>query len=142
MKLAIAMLAKEDALHDAPGASHAPREIQVAVVVWEGLTNREIDRFIGTSEEVMKIQLRSTFDKPGVCRRLELAMDVASDGGKSWKVKPGAPPRVLICGSRRLGVFRHGDFFTARTLRQNRCLRKPDSGGPLRGLGFLRASAW
>ena len=66
------MLAKEDALHDAPGASHAPREIQVAVVVWEGLTNREIDRFIGTSEEVMKIQLRSTFDKPGVCRRLEL----------------------------------------------------------------------
>jgi DNA-binding CsgD family transcriptional regulator len=92
VKLAIAMLAKEDALHDAPGASHAPREIQVAVVVWEGLTNREIDRFIGTSEEMMKIQLRSTFDKPGVCRRLELAMDVASDGGKSWKVKPGAPP--------------------------------------------------
>ncbi|MFZ1157045.1 MAG: LuxR C-terminal-related transcriptional regulator [Candidatus Sulfotelmatobacter sp.] len=26
-----------------------PREIQVAVLVWEGLTNREIGRIIGTS---------------------------------------------------------------------------------------------
>jgi DNA-binding CsgD family transcriptional regulator len=38
------------------------------------LTDREIGRIIGTSEEVMKIQLRSAFDKLGVWSRLELAM--------------------------------------------------------------------
>jgi DNA-binding NarL/FixJ family response regulator len=68
-----------------------PREIQVAVLVWEGLTNREIGRIIGTSEQVIKNHLRSTFDKLGVWSRLELAMYVASHGGKSWNTKPGAP---------------------------------------------------
>jgi DNA-binding NarL/FixJ family response regulator len=68
-----------------------PREIQVAVLVWEGLTNREIGRIIGTSEQVIKNHLRSTFDKLGVWSRLELAMYVASHGGKSWNAKPGAP---------------------------------------------------
>jgi DNA-binding NarL/FixJ family response regulator len=67
-----------------------PREIQVAVLVWEGLTNREIGRIIGTSEQVIKNHLRSTFDKLGVWSRLELAMYVASHGGKSWNAKPGA----------------------------------------------------
>ena len=69
-----------------------PREIQVAVLVWEGLTNREIGRIIGTSEQVIKNHLRSTFDKLGVWSRLELAMYVASHGGKSWNAKPDAPP--------------------------------------------------
>jgi len=69
-----------------------PREIQVAVLVWEGLTNREIGRIIGTSEQVIKNHLRSTFDKLGVWSRLELAMYVASHGGKSWNAKPGASP--------------------------------------------------
>jgi DNA-binding NarL/FixJ family response regulator len=68
-----------------------PREIQVAVLVWEGLTNREIGRIIGTSEQVIKNHLRSTFDKLGVWSRLELAMYVASHGGKSWNAKPGTP---------------------------------------------------
>jgi DNA-binding NarL/FixJ family response regulator len=68
-----------------------PREIQVAVLVWEGLTNREIGRIIGTSEQVIKNHLRSTFDKLGVWSRLELAMYVASHGGKSWNAKPAAP---------------------------------------------------
>lgn len=67
-----------------------PREIQVAVLVWEGLTNREIGRIIGTSEQVIKNHLRSTFDKLGVWSRLELAMYVAGHGGKSWNAKPGA----------------------------------------------------
>ncbi|MFZ1157046.1 MAG: hypothetical protein WAO10_04665 [Candidatus Sulfotelmatobacter sp.] len=35
--------------------------------------------------------MRSTFDKLGVWSRLELAMYVASHGGKSWNAKPGAP---------------------------------------------------
>jgi DNA-binding NarL/FixJ family response regulator len=62
-----------------------PKEIQVATLVWEGLTNREIGRIIGTSEQVIKNHLRSTFDKLGVWSRLELAMYVASHGGKNWQ---------------------------------------------------------
>ena len=61
-----------------------PKEIQVATLVWEGLTNREIGRLMGTSEQVIKNHLRSTFDKLGVWSRLELAMYVASHGGKNW----------------------------------------------------------
>lgn len=61
-----------------------PKEIQIAILVWEGLTNREISRIIGTTEQVIKNHLRSTFDKLGVWSRLELAMYVASHGGKNW----------------------------------------------------------
>ena len=68
-----------------------PREIQVAVLVWEGLTNREIGRIIGTSEQVIKNHLRTTFDKLGVWSRLELAMYVASHGGKNWLEEPQRP---------------------------------------------------
>jgi len=60
------------------------KEIQIAILVWEGLTNREIGRIIGTSEQVIKNHLRSIFDKLGVWSRLELAMYVASHGGKNW----------------------------------------------------------
>jgi DNA-binding NarL/FixJ family response regulator len=61
-----------------------PKEIQIALLVWEGLTNREIGKIVGTSEQVIKNHLRSTFDKIGVWSRLELAMYVASHGGKNW----------------------------------------------------------
>jgi len=61
-----------------------PKEIQIAILVWEGMTNREIGRIIGTSEQVIKNHLRSIFDKLGVWSRLELAMYVAAHGGKSW----------------------------------------------------------
>jgi len=61
-----------------------PKEVQVAILVWEGLTNREIGKIIGTSEQVIKNHLRSTFDKLGVWSRLELAMYVASHGGRNW----------------------------------------------------------
>ena len=61
-----------------------PKEIQVATLVWEGLTNREIGRIMSTTEQVVKNHLRSTFDKLGVWSRLELAMYVASHGGKNW----------------------------------------------------------
>lgn len=60
------------------------REIQIAILVWEGLTNREISRIVGTTEQVIKNHLRNTFDKLGVWSRLELAMYVASHGGKDW----------------------------------------------------------
>jgi DNA-binding NarL/FixJ family response regulator len=39
------------------------KEIQVASLVWQGLTNREISKLMGTTEQVIKNHLRSTFDK-------------------------------------------------------------------------------
>ena len=61
-----------------------PKEIQIATLVWEGLTNREIAKMIGTTEQVVKNYLRTTFDKLGVWSRLELALYVASHGGSGW----------------------------------------------------------
>lgn len=66
-----------------------PKELQIAVLVWERLTNREIGRIIGTTEQVVKNHLRSTFDKLGVWSRLELAMYVASQGGKNGPESDG-----------------------------------------------------
>jgi len=42
------------------------KEIQVATLVWEGLTNRDIAKVIGTTEQVVKNYPRTTFDKLGV----------------------------------------------------------------------------
>jgi DNA-binding NarL/FixJ family response regulator len=66
------------------------KEIQIAILVWEGMTNREIGRIIGTTEQVIKNHLRNTFDKLGVWSRLELAMYIASHGGKNWPGSDGA----------------------------------------------------
>lgn len=60
------------------------KEVQVAVLVWEGRTNRDIANLIGTTEQVVKNYLRNTFDKLGVWSRLELALYVASHGGAQW----------------------------------------------------------
>lgn len=70
-----------------PREQLTPKEIQIASLVWEGLTNREISRIVGTTEQVIKNHLRSIFDKLGVWSRLELAMYVASHGGQAW-MKP------------------------------------------------------
>jgi len=67
-----------------PREQLTPKELQVATLVWEGLTNREISKLMGTTEQVIKNHLRSTFDKLGVWSRLELAMYVAGHGGKRW----------------------------------------------------------
>ncbi len=60
------------------------KEVQTALLVWQGLTNREIAYSLGTSEQVIKNCLRNAFDKLGVWSRLELALYVASHGGASW----------------------------------------------------------
>ena len=60
------------------------REVQVATMVWEGKTNPEIAAVLGSTEQVVKNQLRGIFDKLGVWSRLELALYVASHGGRSW----------------------------------------------------------
>lgn len=67
-----------------PREQLTPKEIEIARLVWEGMTNREISRIVATSEQVIKNHLRSIFDKLGVWSRLELAMYVASHGGQAW----------------------------------------------------------
>jgi DNA-binding CsgD family transcriptional regulator len=66
------------------------KEIQVATLVWQGLTNKDIAGVLGTSEQVVKNYLRTAFDKLGVWTRLELALYVASHGGANWHVQLGA----------------------------------------------------
>ncbi len=60
------------------------KEIQVATLVWQGLTNKDIARVLITSEQVVKNYLRTAFDKLGVWTRLELALYVAGHGGANW----------------------------------------------------------
>jgi len=67
------------------------KEVQVASLVWKGMTNREIGVALGTTEQVVKNYLRNTFDKLGVWSRLELAMYVAGHGGADWKVADSLP---------------------------------------------------
>ncbi len=65
------------------------KEVQVATLVWQGLTNKDIARVLITSEQVVKNYLRTTFDKLGVWTRLELALYVAGHGGADWHVQLG-----------------------------------------------------
>jgi DNA-binding NarL/FixJ family response regulator len=57
-------------------------EGRISILVWKGLTNREISKIIGTSEQMIKNHLRRAFDKLGVWSRLELAMYVTNHGAK------------------------------------------------------------
>ena len=75
------------------------KEVEITVLVWEGMTNREIGRIIGTSEQVIKNHLRSIFDKLGVWSRLELAMHVAAHGGKSWPHAEQSGYRAVAVGA-------------------------------------------
>jgi DNA-binding NarL/FixJ family response regulator len=68
------------------------KEIQVAMLVWEGQTNREIASVVGTTEQVIKNYLRNTFDKLGVWSRLELALYVAAHGGARWRDPAAVSP--------------------------------------------------
>jgi len=65
------------------------KEVQVATLVWEGMTNREIAKIIGTTEQVVKNYLRNIVDKLGVWSRLELALYVAGHGGSGWAQELG-----------------------------------------------------
>ncbi len=71
-----------------------PKEVQVATLVWEGMTNRDIACVLGTTEQVVKNYLRTTFDKLGVWSRLELALYVASHGGTEWKRAVETSPTI------------------------------------------------
>jgi DNA-binding NarL/FixJ family response regulator len=81
------------------------KEIQVTTLVWEGLTNREIAKIVGTTEQVVKNYLRTAFDKLGVWSRLELALYVASHGGAEWAAQRSSAVEVdegALIPSRRL----------------------------------------
>ena len=60
-----------------------PKEIHIADLVWQGLTNREIGKMIGTTEQVIKNHLRATFDKLGYGAGLSGPWYVASYGGRA-----------------------------------------------------------
>jgi DNA-binding CsgD family transcriptional regulator len=75
------------------------KEMQVAALVWEGQTNREIARAIGTTEQVVKNYLRNTFDKLGVWSRLELAIYVAQHGGEKWLEDLAVRPIDILSGT-------------------------------------------
>ncbi len=68
------------------------KEVRVATLVWEGLTNREIPELMETTEQVVENYLRTTFDKLGVWSRLELALFVAGQGGANWTPNLGPQP--------------------------------------------------
>ena len=74
------------------------KEVLVATLVWQGMTNREIAGVVGTTEQVIKNYLRSTFDKVGVWSRLELALYVAAHGGGNWAEQLGLrhDPHALL----------------------------------------------
>jgi DNA-binding CsgD family transcriptional regulator len=65
------------------------KEVQVATLVWQGLSNKDIAGVLGTSEQVVKNYLRTAFDKLGVWTRLELALYVAAHGGANWHAAAG-----------------------------------------------------
>jgi DNA-binding CsgD family transcriptional regulator len=102
VKLAIAILDKEGMQSWCRRERLTPKEIQAAILVWQGVTNREIGKIIGTAEPVIKNHLRSPFDKLGVSSRLELAIYVASHGGRNWP-----PPRGSDRNSKRSTIWRH-----------------------------------
>jgi len=83
------------------------KETQVAVLVWEGLTNREIAKIIGTTEQVVKNYLRNTFDKLGVWSRLELALYVANHGGSQWRSPLTLHPEPAPSLADALGSLEH-----------------------------------
>ena len=51
-----------------------PKEIQISILVWEGLTNHEIGRILGASKQVIKNHLRSAFDTLEYLSQLSLEL--------------------------------------------------------------------
>src|SRR6202790_2103594 len=76
-------------IHMHPRDRLTAKEVQVATLVWQGLTNKDVAAVLHTSEQVVKNYLRTAFDKLGVWTRLELALYVAGHGGANWHVPPG-----------------------------------------------------
>ena len=89
-----------------PDESLTPKEQQVATLVWKGLTNREIAKLVGTTEQVVKNYLRTTFDKLGVWSRLELALYVANHGGHHWLDEFSTTSPIAVASLSEAGELR------------------------------------
>ena len=78
------------------------KEAQVALMVWEGLTNRDGRAPSGYDRADDQELLAQHFDTLGVWRRLELALYVASHGGTKWQgdLTPAeeSPARIAASG--------------------------------------------
>src|SRR5713226_10399771 len=91
------------------------REIKVTTLVWQGRTKPEIALDLGTSEQVIKNQLRSVFDRLGVWSGSSWPFTwllTAVPAGRRMISKPGTtlPPRRL---RKRLPPL-HGNQIRAR----------------------------
>lgn len=53
-----------------------PRQRQVAMLVPDGFTNRQIGQKLGVCESVVKNYLKEIYDRLGVWTRLELAIHI------------------------------------------------------------------
>jgi two-component system nitrate/nitrite response regulator NarL len=60
----------------------SPREIQVARLIADGLTNKAIGVALFISEETVKSHLKNVFDKTGMSSRLELAVFMHRHGDR------------------------------------------------------------
>lgn len=105
------------------------KEIQVASLVWQGLTNKDIAAVLRTSEQVVKNYLRTTFDKLGVWTRLELALYVASHGGTTWQRQFGRAWRCRRSGGAREESMKPFHSPMERRARQPRRVEQHNQGG-------------
>jgi len=68
-----------------PCASLSPTESQISILIWEGLTNDEIGKIVGTGEQMIKNHLRSPFD------------DLESGVGWNWQCAGPAVAETVGC---------------------------------------------
>jgi len=78
---------------DLPGNQSKPRWYGRGGLIPKSLST------LGTSEQVIKHQLRSVFDKLGVWSRLEPALYMASHGGASWADDFEAGPNLAVAAA-------------------------------------------
>lgn len=71
-----------------PGEELTERELEITMLVTEGLTNREIAARLFLSHNTIKVHLRNIFTKTGVASRTELSMLAVQEG---WVTLPGTP---------------------------------------------------
>jgi DNA-binding CsgD family transcriptional regulator len=106
------------------------KEVQVATLVWQGLTNKDVAAVLRTSEQVVKNYLRTAFDKLGVWTRLELALYVASHGGANWHV-PASNGLLPAASAPRIAPLElpHFSDSKARDRAQELGNQRPSVGG-------------
>lgn len=78
MALARAVLTPQEPAHARPAEGLTPRETEVAALVREGCTNRQIGRRLGISEKTTEVHVHHIIRKLGAGSRAEIAAWVAS----------------------------------------------------------------